>query len=253
MSAAADIRHPSVGASAALSSAIVATSSMHSYTEASSLIPCSPESGEQLVDAMGGLRIAKPAVGEWNARSGARMPEHFLADCLADQLGFRDPGITGHAAKRGLEFGRQVHRRLLHAIHSTIRRGLQLAAMVQIRASELRAHATALNARPWKSVGGGTVRAKESMAVGEALAKLADGYEVEALAPVDTVPGKRLDAVRCRHVRHLQPVQQSRYPARVCPLHAAEPAHVAGPAAGVRVSSKRWELGLGMRPATAYL
>ena len=242
-----------MGASAALSSAIVATSSMHSYTEASSLIPCSPESGEQLVDAMGGLRIAKPAVGEWNARSGARMPEHFLADCLADQLGFRDPGITGHAAKRGLEFGRQVHRRLLHAIHSTMRRGLQLAAMVQIRASELRAHATALKARPRKSVGGGTVRAKESMAVGEALAKLADGYEVEALAPVDTMPGKRLDAVRCRHVRHLQPVQQSRYPARVCPLHAAEPAHVAGPAAGVRVSSKRWELGLGMRPATAYL
>ena len=57
-----------------------------------------PESGEELVDAMGGFGIAKPAVGEWNARPGARMPEHLLADCLADQLRFRDPGVTGHAS-----------------------------------------------------------------------------------------------------------------------------------------------------------
>ncbi len=55
---------------------------------------------------MGGFGIAKPAVGEWNARPGARMPEHLLADCLADQLRLRDPCVTGHASKRSPEFGR---------------------------------------------------------------------------------------------------------------------------------------------------
>ncbi len=67
---------------------------------------------------MGGFGIAKAALGKWNARPGARMPEHLLADCLADQLRLRDPCVTGHASKRRPEFGRWVHRRLLHAIHS---------------------------------------------------------------------------------------------------------------------------------------
>ena len=88
-----------------------------------------PESGEQLVDAVGDFRIAKTAAGERNARSRAGMPEHLLADCLANQLRLREPGVTGHAPQRGLEFGRQVHRRLLHAIHPTIHPGWRRAAM----------------------------------------------------------------------------------------------------------------------------
>lgn len=58
----------------------------------------SPELREEFVDAVGGFGIAKPAVGEWNARPGAKMPEHLLADCLADQLRLRDPGVAGHAS-----------------------------------------------------------------------------------------------------------------------------------------------------------
>ena len=79
------------------------------------------ESTEQLVDTMGCFGIAKPAVREWNARPRPRMPEHLLTDWLTDQLRLRDPGVTGHASQRGLEFSRQVHRHFLHAIHSTPR------------------------------------------------------------------------------------------------------------------------------------
>ena len=85
------------------------------------------ESTEQLVDTMGGFGIAKPAVREWNARPRPRMPEHLLADCLTDQLRLRDPGVTGHASQRGLEFGRQVH-------------------AVQIRADDLLVRAAGLKA-----------------------------------------------------------------------------------------------------------
>lgn len=55
---------------------------------------------------MGGFGITKPAVAEWNAWPGARMPENLLADCLADQLRLRDPCVPGHASKRSPEFGR---------------------------------------------------------------------------------------------------------------------------------------------------
>ena len=51
------------------------------------------------------------------------MSQQLLPNCLANQLCFRGPGVTGHASQRGLDFGRQIHGRLLHAIHSTIRRG----------------------------------------------------------------------------------------------------------------------------------
>ena len=72
-------------------------------------------------------------------------------------------------------------------------------AMVRIRAEELSAHAAALQAWTWKSVGGGTVRTTDGKAVREALAKLAVDHEVEAPVPVDPERRERLDAVRRWH------------------------------------------------------
>ena len=91
-----------------------------------------PESDEQLVYAMGGFRIAKPALGERNARSGTRMPTHLRADCLTDQLRFRYPGVAGHSLQGSLYFGGQVQRRLLHAIQPYHASWPKLVAMVQV-------------------------------------------------------------------------------------------------------------------------
>ena len=85
-----------------------------------------PEFSEQLVDAIRGFGVAKPATSQRNTRSGASMSQHLLRDCLADQLRLRGPGVTRHASQRGPDFGWQIHGRLLHAIRSTRCRGSRL-------------------------------------------------------------------------------------------------------------------------------
>ena len=81
-------------------------------------------------------------------------------------------------------------------------------AMVRIQAGALLAHAAELKTWTWKSVGGGTVRAKDGKAVREELAKLGVDYEVEAPVPVDPVRRERLDAVRRWHEKDWKALDQ---------------------------------------------